>query len=503
MPTAVITHFRKSPGLSWGTFVDFGGWTALDLLANSTFTAVSADSATIGWNADEAYTVELTGSFIADGVGGASDYTVNRATVFHDGLKIQEWSSLDWTKGQIDDLRSAVGSGDFNAFDVFLATIQFTHIIKLTEHGLVMTTFGDDVVKAVKVTREGGLELFTYDGDDRIDLSAAGVKGGSYIGAGPGDDIVIGGPRVDFLFGEDGDDILRGGGGNDSLKAGGNSSKGHDGNDTLFGQDGNDRLEGDTGDDRHFGGNGNDWIYDIWGKNVLSGGAGNDSMDGIGTLSGGAGNDSMDGIGTLSGGAGNDYMDGIGTLSGGAGNDQVYGIGTLSGSRGDDVVYGLGRLMGGPGNDVVSISKRFKFPDKKEIENVLDGGAGNDVLSASSYRGFTATLRGGKGDDTFVSSNFNGVDTIDFNLNGDRSFGNDRFKDANSLFDSFEDVLVFDAGVEIELDHLRKRDAILITATLDGREIGTITMGWEKDRHFYRYDFKEWVEGIDDILVFA
>ncbi|TDK49800.1 calcium-binding protein [Antarcticimicrobium luteum] len=488
MPTTVITHFRKIPDLSWATFVDFGGWSALDLLADSTFTAVSADSATIGWNADEAYTVELTGSFIADGVGGASDYSVNRATVFHDGLKIQEWSSLDWTKSRIDDLRSAVESGDFNAFDVFLAATQFTHIIKMTGYGLVMTTFGDDVVKAVKVTREGGLELFTYDGDDRIDLSAAGVNGGSYIGAGPGDDIVIGGPRVDFISGEDGDDILRGGGGNDSLSGGGNSSKGHDGNDTLFGQDGNDRLDGGTGDDRLFGGKGNDRINDVLGENVLSGGAGNDHMDGIGILSGGAGND---------------YIEGIGTLSGGAGNDKFWGAGEINGGRGDDVVVGLGRLMGGPGNDVVSFHKRFKIPDKKEIENVIDGGAGNDVLSGSSYRGYTATLRGGKGDDTFVAGNFNGVDTFDFKLNGDRSFGNDRFKGANSSFDSFEDVLVFDAGVEIELDHLRKRDAILITATLDGREIGTITMGWEKDRHFYRYDFKEWVEGIDDILVFA
>lgn len=472
MPTAVITHFRKIPGLSWGTFVDFGGWTALDLLANSTFTAVSADSATIGWNADEAYTVELKGSFIADGVGGASDYTVNRATVFHDGLKIQEWSSLDWTKGKIDDLRSAVGSGDFNAFDVFLATIQFTHIIKLTEHGLVMTTFGDDVVKAVKVTREGGLELFTYDGDDRIDLSAAGVKGGSYIGAGPGDDIVIGGPRVDFVSGEDGDDILRGGGGNDALSGGGSSSKGHDGNDTLFGQDGKDRLDGGTGDDRLFGGNGNDWITDLLGDNVLSGGAGND------------------------------IINGIGTLSGGAGNDYMTGIGTSSGSRGDDEVLGLGHLMGGPGNDVIYIFKRFKIPDKNEIENVFDGGAGNDVLSGPRYRGYTATLRGGKGDDIFNPVNFNGVDTFDFKLNGDRSFGNDRFKHFSSI-EYFEDVLAFDAGVEIELDYLPKRDAVLITATLDDREIGTIRMGWEKDTHIYRYDFKDWVEGIDDILVFG
>ncbi|MEO8687201.1 MAG: hypothetical protein ABI611_03150 [Solirubrobacteraceae bacterium] len=134
--------------------------------------------------------------------------------------------------------------------------------------------------------------------------------------------------------------LFRAGPGNDRLTGGRLG-------DLLCGEAGNDHIDGLGGPDRLFG----DFCPGAklariaqagQGDDVVSGGKGNDRLDGGAgrdTLSGGAGDD------RLSGGAGRD------TLSGGAGDDR------LSGGAGDDTLTGGGgrnRYAGGAGNDKLS-----------------------------------------------------------------------------------------------------------------------------------------------------
>jgi len=113
------------------------------------------------------------------------------------------------------------------------------------------------------------------------------------------------------------------------------------------------------------------------GKDVLTGGAGND------LLFGGNGKD------ILRGGGGNDF------LSGGNGND------VLKGGKGNDI------LQGGNGKDILR---------DKSGNNLFDGGRGNDVLTGGSGN---ELFIGGEGDDSITTGK--GSDIIAFN----RGDGND------------------------------------------------------------------------------
>jgi Ca2+-binding RTX toxin-like protein len=173
------------------------------------------------------------------------------------------------------------------------------------------------------------------------------------------------------ITGTSGPDTLNGTPGNDRFEALG-------GNDQANGGDGNDTFVATTGDgdDTYSGGTGTD-IYDLSGitsdvtvalsSNRASGSQiGTDALSGIEHVIGGAGNDSLTGLGsddTLEGGLGND------TLNSGSGND------TQRGGEGDD------RLDGGSGNDI-------QFGDAGN--DTIDGGSGVD------------TMTGGAGGDTFV-----------------------------------------------------------------------------------------------------
>jgi len=86
------------------------------------------------------------------------------------------------------------------------------------------------------------------------------------------------------LVGTASHDIIRGAGGDDRLW-------GNGADDMLVGNKGSDTLYGDTGNDRLWGNDGNDVLMDYSGVNRLSGGAGDDSVNGIGLLLGGSGND--------------------------------------------------------------------------------------------------------------------------------------------------------------------------------------------------------------------
>jgi RTX calcium-binding nonapeptide repeat (4 copies) len=89
-----------------------------------------------------------------------------------------------------------------------------------------------------------------------------------------GDDCFIADDDVEvgvWVYGGDGEDWLRGGSGNDYLRGG-------DDDDRADGGDGDDHLWGGGGDDKLCGGAGNDELSDVYGSNVMDGGAGNDKM---------------------------------------------------------------------------------------------------------------------------------------------------------------------------------------------------------------------------------
>ncbi|AZL68230.1 peroxidase family protein [Pseudomonas oryziphila] len=177
-------------------------------------------------------------------------------------------------------------------------------------------------------------------------------------------------------LGNDLANVISGGAGNDTLTGAG-------GDDTLNGNAGNDTLNGDAGNDQLFGGLGNDTLNGGGNNDTLDGGAGDDA------LNGGNGDD------TLLGGVGNDNLDGgvgVDRLEGGDGNDTVLGGGgndTLLGGAGDDFIDG------GAGNDTVT------------------GGAGNDSLVALD------------GNDVFVFAAGFGTDQV-FGFDAAPAGGQDR-----------------------------------------------------------------------------
>ena len=139
--------------------------------------------------------------------------------------------------------------------------------------------------------------------------------------------------------------IITGAAGNDTLNGDG-------GNDQLLGGLGSDTLNGGAGDDTLDGGAGNDSLFGDAGNDNLQGGAGDDNLDGgngVDVLQGGDGNDTLFGdVGndTLQGGAGNDFLNGAAgndTVVGGAGND------TMMATDGNDVF----QFAAGFGNDLI------------------------------------------------------------------------------------------------------------------------------------------------------
>ena len=208
-----------------------------------------------------------------------------------------------------------------------------------------------------------------------------------YLGAGVGNDTLIGGYSDDILVGSAGNDYLDGGGGNDTLDGG-------DGRDYLSGGFEDDSLDGGRGYDTlvesddvnflltnsHLRGKGIDTIQNIE-RVILSGGDRNNVLDAaafsVGTvkLLGGKGND------TLRGGERND------SLFGGAGRDRLYG------NQGRDYLYGgdgNDKLYGGQGGD------KLRGEEGKDLL------LGVDVSQVMAGQGEIDLLVGGSGADVFI-----------------------------------------------------------------------------------------------------
>ncbi len=192
---------------------------------------------------------------------------------------------------------------------------------------------------------------------------------------------------------------------------------GGDGDDVIQGLGGTDTLSGGDGSDMISGGLGNDQIDAGDGRDTVSGGDGTDSIfgsHGDDLLSGDVGNDTLDGghgADTLIGGDGNDLA------NGNFGNDQVFGDSDLPNVLGT----GNDTLFGGPNNDILIGGGGTDFAQGDSgndlIQSLLvtpSGTVGTDLLGDSLF--------GNGGDDTLIGDS--GNDAINGDSGQDSMIGN-------------------------------------------------------------------------------
>ena len=274
-----------------------------------------------------------------------------------------------------------------------------------------------DGLKVLWLDSTIGREVPTSDLGNVID----GGSGNDAIYAGVGADIVHGGDDSDDISGMAGNDVLYGDDGGDRIFGDGTirndavtytPAELH-GKDVIDGGAGNDTLLGQGNDDVILGGDGNDKIYgddrrnadtppEAAGNDRLQGGADDDTIIGGGRndeILGGTGNDKLYGDAGPRDPAnplaakfhGDDYIDG------GDGNDYLKGEG------GNDILYG-----GSENDSIYGDDDIANLPLAAHGNDYLDGGIGNDYLNG---QGGDDWLVGGEGDDTLVGGG--GADTLD------------------------------------------------------------------------------------------
>ncbi|WP_374568621.1 calcium-binding protein [Ideonella sp.] len=323
-----------------------------------------------------------------------------------------------------------------------------------------------------------------------LDNLIAGGPTVNLIDGGAGNDTITGtndlSPYVaDTLIGGAGDDSITGGGllGNDLVYGGTGNDTLTGSNASLYGEDGNDYLQGGQMDGHHAPGN------------IVSGGAGQDTLLGGGSMDGGDGDDWLEsGIFVSAvGGDGNDTISGIGgggyydfsldagsgddvidisafsklTLQAGSGNDKIdcYYMrqASLDAGSGDDEVTlsgGAGEpyaVQGGSGNDTIRADG---------FGGSVNGGVGDDWVFAAARNGLAAEARGGQGNDTLTGGG--GLATL---IGGD---GHDTFvlTMKEVLYEDMLAVRDFSAGT----DHLEVSQASLGVGNGDLQVDGATTI---------------------------
>ena len=251
---------------------------------------------------------------------------------------------------------------------------------------------------------------------NQIDLRAVDTSEFSYT------DPITGDPMTVHVEGHNGDDTIWGSEGFGDTISGGDGDDfidGRGGSDDISGNDGADQIYGSEGDDVLDGGDGKDLVFGLGGDDQIDGGDGSD------TLSGGDGDDVV---------SGGDYADLIGgndgndTLNGESGND------TLRGNAGNDSIRGGGGadvIEGGDDNDNLNGQGSDDFIDGGNGDDSLIGGGGNDELTGNdgddrlSGSGGNDQLEGADGDDSLYGGAGSDVlygDSSDASITGD---GND------------------------------------------------------------------------------
>lgn len=238
------------------------------------------------------------------------------------------------------------------------------------------------------------------------------------IQGGEAADFLVGTAARDTIFGFGGDDYLWGMVGNDRVSGGTGDDVlyGRAGNDTLIGGAGSDRIYGevdpfsddvDSGTDnadRIFGGSGDDLIYggDRGPGDWISGGDGDDVIGGDGDddarveglsadqIYGDGGNDTLGdyvGFNYLSGGAGDDSLNGVGTLIGGAGNDwlSAAGASTVNGGTGADTFLASSNLGNGIAETITIQDFRPGEGDRISLHAFINSDPANEISGQALF----------------------------------------------------------------------------------------------------------------------
>lgn len=292
--------------------------------------------------------------------------------------------------------------------------------------------------------------LIPTENDDLISLSAIdddfnALGGNDTVYGNVGDDTINGGAGNDIIFGGLGNDTLDGGDGSDtanySISTSSVSVKLQSNRAYNDGQGGVDRLfnfENITGS------NFDDYLGGKYDANIISGGAGNDTIEGYG------------GGDTLSGDAGDDYIIATGgdTINGGDDYDKVDFTGEDALGYGVTVNMRTGSLSNSNG-DTGSISQVEQIIGSSQDDNIigngsgnqLNGGAGDDTIDGDNGNDF---LYGDQGNDTIYGGLGNDfIDGDNWNLSG-ASAGDDTIYGGDGNDDIYgrggNDILYGDAG---------------------------------------------------------
>jgi hypothetical protein len=242
--------------------------------------------------------------------------------------------------------------------------------------------------------------------------------------------------------------VLTGGPGNDSVE-------GHGGNDTIDGGDGNDMVDGGVGDDVVRGGAGDDEIwgdhYKDPGADVLDGGPGTDFTEEWSIPSDLT---SQPRVNVTLDGAANDGRPGENDNVLGIERLNMYVVGDFVGTDGPDQIKLVnpgnegGSSLTGLGGDDVLVGYDF--------DDAVDGGAGND------------TVEGGRGNDTVTGGP--GRDTIFGDATSSHCswysckipFGNDTIQARDGEIDNI------DCGIGTDTAVVDANDVVANCETVDG-----------------------------------
>ncbi|MSQ20216.1 MAG: calcium-binding protein [Betaproteobacteria bacterium] len=248
------------------------------------------------------------------------------------------------------------------------------------------------------------------------DVSMIDTDSNDVLIANTGNDVLNGGAGADTLSGLDGTDTLIG-------RIGGDTLQGGAGNDKLFGGIGSDLLNGGTGADVMNGGSGNDtYIVDHIDDNVNENvGGGTDTVQTTLAsfnlnLATNANVENLTFIGTTGDftGIGNELAN---VLSGGAGNDTLFGL------AGDDRLVGGGgddAMDGGQGNDMFVFGTGFGTDTINGFDSDATGGQDKlDLTGLGINAGtFAASVKSVQfGADTYIAIDVNGGATITQDVN--------------------------------------------------------------------------------------
>ena len=187
----------------------------------------------------------------------------------------------------------------------------------------------------------------------------------------------------DGIYGNTAGNVLSGGAGNDTMRGSEWADHGVFDSDVMYGGDGNDFMGGHNGNDVMYGDAGNDSVIGDDGDDFLRGGDGNDWVVGDYTDQSGKGND------TMYGDAGNDIM------VGGNGDDWLIGG------------MGADTLTGGDGNDTFLFTTLADTPNGYSVRDRITEfqGAGltvGDVINVNAIDANTGA--GGNQNFSFIGT---------------------------------------------------------------------------------------------------